>query len=654
MSDTSAYTLDSTHRPADGARSPDESIADRAVRSGPPIWVFVLAVVVGALVLAGGLVFTTMTVDAERGRLRGAAQARAEAVLAGRMDRVVDWLVGRQQSLSALAQGDALRIIATELRAARAEGREVSVSTELTFLRTALDRQAAAFGATGLTLTHPDGVPWLVVGDAGPDLAERPGIAIQTTAETGRAVIAEADDPSTRAVDVMVPVASLQEPDRAVGVMAGRFPVVSLAEALNEPDALALPGERVHVVWPDTEALAAPVAPPKAAPDDAPVLSLIRQPEGLSWHLRYTRPLDAILSESRPTLIAGRLLSGAAAITAVMLILGVAWRQGTQNNRTLAEQYQQFATQMAAERHLLDTIVDGITEYLFVVDAKARVLHANAAARDLVGASLGGLLGHKLVTLLDDRDTATLLLAGTPEGRRSKPISCTLGGQSRWVMVLRNPLARSGAEDSRWVILIQDVTDLVHERRRTDTLQRAVVRALSRTVSAADPYLADQAARMERIALLIADEMGVDGDPRLTIELTAQVSQVGKLFVPRDLLTKTERLTEDERAVLQSHIKHACALLDDLHTSLPISRTLTEITERMDGSGYPNGRTGETLSLPGRILAVADVFSARTAERSYRQGARPTDILDILNKMPDRYDPAVLAALTRIVESGRY
>jgi len=651
MSDTSSYTLDPMDHPADGARSPDGSVPDRAVRSGPPVWVFVLAAVVGALVLAGGLVFTSMTVNAERDRLRDAARSRAEAVLAGRLDRVVDWLDGREQSLGALAQGDALRIIATELRAARAEGREVSVSTELTFLRTALDRQAAAFDATGLTLTHPDGLPWLVVGDAGSALAERPVTAIQAAAETGRAVIAEADDPSTRAVDVMVPVVSLQEPGRAVGVMAGRFPVISLAEALNEPDVLALPGERVHVVWPDTDA---PAAPTKAAPDDAPVLSLIRQPQGLSWHLRYSRPLDAILSESRASLIAGRLVSGAAAITAVMLILGVAWRQGTQNNRTLAEQYQQFATRMAAERHLLDTIVDGITEYLFVVDAQGRVLHANAAARELVGASLAGMHGHKLGTLLDDRDTATLLLAGTPEGRRSNPISCTLGDPSRWVMVLRNPLARANAEDSRWVILVQDVTDLVQERNRADTLQRAVMRALSRTVSAADPYLSDQAARMERIALLIADEMGVEGDPRLTIELTAQVSQVGKLFVPRDLLTKTERLTEDERAVLQSHIKHACALLDDLDTTLPISRTLTEITERMDGSGYPYGRTGETLSLPGRILAVADVFSARTAERSYRQGADPTDILDILNNLPDRYDPTVLAALTRIVESGRY
>nr|WP_246423545.1 HD domain-containing phosphohydrolase [Roseospira goensis] len=310
---------------------------------------------------------------------------------------------------------------------------------------------------------------------------------------------------------------------------------------------------------------------------------------------------------------------------------------------------------MESERHLLDTVIDGITEYLFVVDSRGRLRHANAAACALVGEPRAAMIGRPLADVLDDTETATRLLTLGQEGRLSWPTECPLGGQSRWVMVLRNPLRGEGHDhEDGWVVLVQDITDLVQERIRTESLQRAVVRALGRTAGAADPYLADQASRMERIALLIADEMGLDHDDRLTLEFTAQVSQIGKLFVPRDLLTKTERLTPEEREVIKAHIGHACALLDDLDPSLPITHTLTEITERLDGSGYPNGLSGDEISLPGRILAVADVFAARTAERSYRHAASPEDILDILKKLPDRYDAEVVAVLAGLVESGRY
>jgi PAS domain S-box-containing protein len=633
----------------DPSRASDAEDVTPPAQSGPRRWVIGLAVVVGAVVLSIGLVLTQAATDAERIRLDEGAHARAQAVLSGRLDRLSDWLDSRRESLAALAGGEALRVIATELYAARREERDADVSSELGFLRAALERQANAFGAAGLILVHPDGVPWLVAGKVGAALAERGADGIAEALREGGVVVAADDDGPSNAVDALVPVFSLQQPDQVVGLIVGRFPVTELIEALEQPGALALPGERVSVVWPGESSVAQ-----LQSGDDGAVMSVTRGAEGLPWALRYSRPRDTYLTESRATGLAGRLVSGAAAVTAVMLIMGVAWRQGTQSNRALADQYRRFADHMAAEHQILDTIIDGITEYLFMIDDRGRVQRANAAARRLLGVSAEGLTGRTLADIFDDPEIPVLLLDRTPEGRRSAPVECGLAGERRWITVVRNRLPDIDATGGRWVVLVQDITDVMRERIRLEDQQKTVIRALGRTVSAADPYLADQAARLEWIAGLVADEMGVGGEARQTIELTAQVSQIGKLFVPRDLLTKAERLTDEERQVIQSHIRHASTLLDQLNTSLPISRTLLEITERLDGSGYPNGLTGDELSLPGRILAVADVFSARTARRSYRPGATPKDILEILKKMPDRYDEEVVAALTRIVEAGRY
>jgi PAS domain S-box-containing protein len=613
------------------------------------------ALIVSVLLFLAGVGVTHMIAGSERDDLRAQAVTRAEAVLSSREERASAWLDGRRQALSALVRGDALRIIATELADTRAADAQTDVATELIFLRLALERQSEAFGASGLSLRHVDGQPWLTVGAAGPDMALASASPIVDAARTRAPVTLPSPDSPDPAVDILVPVTAQQDENRVVSVIAGRFPLASLIQALERPDALAATDETVAVVQTDTATRREDSASAQSAVStDAGVLAVDRPMDGLGLLLRYSRPLDTVLGEARGALWAGYIISGAVALAVAILLLAMSWRQGTQANRERAAQSERFAERMAAEQKLLETIIEGITEYLFVVDAQGRVRHANGAACDLIGEPLTSLTGRTLADILDDSDTATLLLARVPEGELSRPMDCTLLGVPHWVMVLRNPLGRNPDGDERWVLLVQDVTELVEERLRAESIQRAVVRTLGRTVSAVDPYLADQAARMGRVALLIADDMGLDDEERMLVELTAQVSQIGKLFVPRDLLTKTERLTPEEREVIQKHVRHACDLLEDLDPAIPISQTLTEITERMDGSGYPNGLTGPDISLPGRILAVADVFTARTAARAYRPGAAPEDILAILQDHTDRYDPDVVATLTRLFEEGRY
>ncbi len=136
-----------------------------------------------------------------------------------------------------------------------------------------------------------------------------------------------------------------------------------------------------------------------------------------------------------------------------------------------------------------------------------------------------------------------------------------------------------------------------------------------------------------------------------TVEIAANLSQIGKLAVAREILTKPKRLSEAEIAQMQQHIDHAAAILRDIDFELPVLETITQMHELLDGEGYPAGLSGEQIRLTARILAACDVFCARVAPRSYRSGISPEVALDILEQNGHRYDPAVIAALRTVAGS---
>jgi PAS domain S-box-containing protein len=434
---------------------------------------------------------------------------------------------------------------------------------------------------------------------------------------------------------------------RPIAILGARFRATDLILESRIPPELAIPGETVSL----HPAMAAPdgtaTEPAGPHPQDA-ALVVTRQLDSLpGWRLDYHRPMDQVLAGTEARFIGRVGFAIVATIAVIGIVLGLSWRQGAITQRSMAAQARRFADRIAQEHQLLNTIINGISEYLFVVDGRGRVQFANAAACSLSGYTLEENIGRPLADALDSAATAQTLLTSAPDGEMSQPIDCDLAGESRWVMCLQNEI-ESGAdgrpEDARWVLLIHDITELIEERIRSETLQQSIVRVLGRTVGAADPYLADQSERVERFAMTMADALGISGDERLTIAMAAKVSQIGKLFVPRDLLNKTERLTPEEREVLKAHADYAADLIEDLGTDLPIAQTVMEITERLDGSGYPNGLSGDQISRAGRLLAVADVMAARTAERSYRKAAQAADVLEILRNHPDRFDSTMVEA----------
>ncbi|MEE8189255.1 MAG: HD domain-containing phosphohydrolase, partial [Kiloniellales bacterium] len=149
----------------------------------------------------------------------------------------------------------------------------------------------------------------------------------------------------------------------------------------------------------------------------------------------------------------------------------------------------------------------------------------------------------------------------------------------------------------------------------------------------------------------VAQRLGANAEEAATLEIAANLSQIGKLAVPREILNKPERLNESEIAQVQQHIENAATILRDIDFELPVLETVYQMHERLDGDGYPEGLSGDRIRRTARILGACDVFCARVEPRSYRAGIAPEEALEILEQNSGRYDPEVIAALREVVGS---
>ena len=211
--------------------------------------------------------------------------------------------------------------------------------------------------------------------------------------------------------------------------------------------------------------------------------------------------------------------------------------------------------------------------------------------------------------------------------------------------------------------LNRDLEDRV--RRRTaaltvtmEKLHRSVhdtVKAMAGLVEAADPYTAGHQERVGELALAIATELGLQEDRLDGLRVAGVIHDIGKISVPRQLLVKPTRLTDMEMDLIRGHSEAGFIVLRDIDFPWPVARVVHEHHERMDGSGYPQGLTGDQLLLESRVLAVADVVESMAAHRPYRPALGVDAALSEIRKNRGTlYDPDVVDACVRLFEEKGY
>jgi HD-GYP domain-containing protein (c-di-GMP phosphodiesterase class II) len=174
------------------------------------------------------------------------------------------------------------------------------------------------------------------------------------------------------------------------------------------------------------------------------------------------------------------------------------------------------------------------------------------------------------------------------------------------------------------------------------------VLTLSSTIDARDPITAGHSARVADYSCLLGEAMRLPGHELEALRIASLLHDIGKIGIREDVLTKEGRLTVGEYRHIQTHVAKTYEILKNIRFERRLAQ-IPEIAashhEKLDGTGYFRGVTGQHIPLPGRVLALGDVFDAITSRRHYRQPMRFEKVVAILrNDAGTHFDPACVEA----------
>jgi putative nucleotidyltransferase with HDIG domain len=195
------------------------------------------------------------------------------------------------------------------------------------------------------------------------------------------------------------------------------------------------------------------------------------------------------------------------------------------------------------------------------------------------------------------------------------------------------------------------IEELQKKQEELAELYLATIKSLALAVDAKDRYTHQHIIRVQRYAVAIAEELGIDGDELQGVRTGALLHDIGKLGVPEHVLVKPGSLTPEEYDMIKRHPEIGASILEPVEFPWPVLPSVRHHHERMDGSGYPDGLKGKEIHLTARILAVADVYDAVTSTRSYREArSHPEALKIILDGRGQLFDEDVVDAFVRVID----
>jgi len=202
--------------------------------------------------------------------------------------------------------------------------------------------------------------------------------------------------------------------------------------------------------------------------------------------------------------------------------------------------------------------------------------------------------------------------------------------------------------------LEQFVDELKKAAEANRTLFLSSIQMLAGAGDEKDPYTRGHSDRVTRYSVLIATEMGLKEEDIEKIRVSAQLHDVGKIGIEDRILKKPGALTPEEFEIMKTHTTKGAAILRPVEALRDMLPGIELHHESLDGRGYPHGLKGEQIPLMPRIIMVADTFDAMTTNRPYQAAMDPEYVIRIINSLAaTKFDPAVVAAMTKVFETGK-
>jgi len=329
--------------------------------------------------------------------------------------------------------------------------------------------------------------------------------------------------------------------------------------------------------------------------------------------------------------------------------------------------HQRAEDALRDSEELYRRLVAAIPDMIIRTDLTGNIIFANEVAVRLSGFSgPEGLVGHSVFSFVAPEDlekaarSAKLMIE-----KKLGPQEIGLVFKGRPGIkfevdgaVLRDP---DGAPYGI-VYLCRDITErkLAEENMRQGLVKlrstlKASIDSLASAIEMRDPYTAGHQERVTRLARAIAQEMGLAEERVEAIEIAGVIHDIGKLYVPAEILSKPTKLSDLEYSMIKMHSQVGYTILSKIDFPWPIAQIVHQHHEAINGSGYPQGLSGKDILLEAKILCVADVVEAMSSHRPYRPALGiQAALAEISQKQGILYEREVVDACLKLFQEKNF
>lgn len=211
------------------------------------------------------------------------------------------------------------------------------------------------------------------------------------------------------------------------------------------------------------------------------------------------------------------------------------------------------------------------------------------------------------------------------------------------------------SETSRLVLkifaqLISNFYSLKVHQERENKRYKEIINALVSAIEVKDVYTEGHAKRVSDMSLKLAKVMDIPADRFQTIETAAILHDIGKIGTPSEILNKKSSLTEYEYEIIKKHPLDAKKILEKIEGFEKVTELTYMHHENYDGSGYPQGLSGDEIPIEAQIIQAADAFDAMTSKRAYRDAMSIEKVISIFREERGRqFNPIVTDALLSLI-----
>ncbi len=333
----------------------------------------------------------------------------------------------------------------------------------------------------------------------------------------------------------------------------------------------------------------------------------------------------------------------------------------------VASLVEDITEQKRAEEALRDSeelhrkLLASIPDMIIRTDLEGKIIFANDIATRASGsAGASELTGRSVFSFVasEDLENATASIKLMFEKRIGpQQYSLVVNGGKKVPYEVNGAVLRNPDQTPYGMIFLcrditdrkQAETDLHQSLRKLRLTLKSAIDALASAIELRDPYTAGHQERVTRLASAIAIEMGLSEERIEGIQIAGLIHDIGKLYVPAEILSKPAKLNELEYSMIKMHCQVGFTILSKIDFPWPIAKIVHQHHEAVNGSGYPQALTGKDILLEARILCVADVVEAMSSHRPYRPALGVQAALDeIVQKRGILYDREVVDACLKV------